>query len=1033
MATQQQIAERMVDQLRVLDPSISAEVGTPERQIIDTVAQSLAEAQVDLNTINGALDIDAKIGSDLDNILSLFGFGRQSGVKATGYVQFSRSDAAPADIRVPAGTQVIASGMSDHDAVFMTTSTVFIAQGQTSVIAPVECIVVGESGNVPADTIKSFYQTTVSGVTKITNAYAITGGVAKETDNSVKARFKSSGPFRNLAGTESQYLALAISTLAQKANVIGPISKWREYVQVPSNDDTSANKTSGVGQYTTALSTNRSAKYIYDHLPNFVSVEANQANKFYREDLDYQFNIDNVDKNRGDAWRLWKYTAITSTTNVINVTTTAASTTATLDSTSGLTSGLRYTISSTTIPEENDVTFVYTDTTSIILSSSTGITAGTSAATIFLSIDDDPTSNAATYRPNLTFLNVWTGSGTKPTAAIAPKDILLLEYNYTSSASRNDYERGILNCVDVYIDNADSNVATEVIPRPGVNVPTIQFSSDSTNPFYIENFRRVSEPERRPVVGNILTSLLEQPVLDLPNQINFSDTTFYKNVHYWLVTDITNIGGTVRARNGIEWAYNIRGATKLETAAGPFTGQFIRKALVFDEIKYSYGKATTLSSASDKKTITLSTSNISNFNYGSGIPEVGMTVDDPSNSFIVAGTKIASISGTTTLTITLDTAMNITANQSDIQLTFGYPLTTTSTQINLTSTSDWPSSGVVTIDNEDIAYSKNDATNAILTISSRGYNSTTAAAHSIGATAALKSSTADNSVTVTDYLYDRNIIVLQSALEASKQITTDILAHKAKVRYFKPDLTIIPENGFTIFNLQQNIKIALNNYFNSTQFGGVIQLSDILQYVHNIVGVDAVKWSKDSLTKTTDAFGDPRNRLTETSIYGDSITGIILEKVQIGGSGSPWPATQYQFYFTGNPSGGKFSLNYGSQSSGSFTIQQLINAATPTAAATIIENGLGASLVDVSAGSKNVPDSSNRFTITLANASSKDFISSFDVYLIGGNGAINTDVILKDSELASLPTGKTLTDGSIDLTSIMTIRVKTESTWNVIE
>ena len=47
MATQQSIAQGMIDQLRALDPAISAEVGTPERMIIDTVAQSIAYAQID--------------------------------------------------------------------------------------------------------------------------------------------------------------------------------------------------------------------------------------------------------------------------------------------------------------------------------------------------------------------------------------------------------------------------------------------------------------------------------------------------------------------------------------------------------------------------------------------------------------------------------------------------------------------------------------------------------------------------------------------------------------------------------------------------------------------------------------------------------------------------------------------------------------------------------------------------------------------------------------------------------------------------
>ena len=36
--SQRELALQMIAQLRVLDPSISVEVGTPERKIIDTVA-----------------------------------------------------------------------------------------------------------------------------------------------------------------------------------------------------------------------------------------------------------------------------------------------------------------------------------------------------------------------------------------------------------------------------------------------------------------------------------------------------------------------------------------------------------------------------------------------------------------------------------------------------------------------------------------------------------------------------------------------------------------------------------------------------------------------------------------------------------------------------------------------------------------------------------------------------------------------------------------------------------------------------------
>src|SRR3982750_2992166 len=105
--SQRELALQMLAQLRMLDPSVSAEVGTPERKILDTIAQALSDAQVDLTQLQGALDIDSKIGTNLDNFLALFGFGRQKAVKASGFVSFSRVTPSATDIRIPSGTQLM--------------------------------------------------------------------------------------------------------------------------------------------------------------------------------------------------------------------------------------------------------------------------------------------------------------------------------------------------------------------------------------------------------------------------------------------------------------------------------------------------------------------------------------------------------------------------------------------------------------------------------------------------------------------------------------------------------------------------------------------------------------------------------------------------------------------------------------------------------------------------------------------------------------------------------------------------------------
>src|SRR4051794_31003449 len=139
--TQSQLSLQMLAQLRRLDPSVSAEVGTPERKIIDTVAQSLSDSQVDLSALQQGLDIDSKYGDGLDRFLALFGFARQKAAYATGFVTFERVTSSTVDIVIPANSQVRVSIETPNDptqqATFYTTVSVTLTAGQTAIAAPI--------------------------------------------------------------------------------------------------------------------------------------------------------------------------------------------------------------------------------------------------------------------------------------------------------------------------------------------------------------------------------------------------------------------------------------------------------------------------------------------------------------------------------------------------------------------------------------------------------------------------------------------------------------------------------------------------------------------------------------------------------------------------------------------------------------------------------------------------------------------------------------------------------------------------------
>jgi hypothetical protein len=201
------------------------------------------------------------------------------------------------------------------------------------------------------------------------------------------------------------------------------------------------------------------------------------------------------------------------------------------------------------------------------------------------------------------------------------------------------------------------------------------------------------------------------------------------------------------------------------------------------------------------------------------------------------------------------------------------------------------------IENEQMQYSipKSTSTSLIL-INERGSNGSYVSSHSANSLIDTLFTSVDQAILVEGYQYDENIVTLQSALETNKQVTTDVLAHKAKVRYFKPDITVMYSPGINKAAVNESIRLSLVSYFRSLYFGNEIQMSDILQTVHNVGGVDNVRWSKDGLDESGlnyDANGDARSRIVETNQYGVPVGSPVLDRVEIGNGITP---TEYRIY-----------------------------------------------------------------------------------------------------------------------------------------
>jgi uncharacterized phage protein gp47/JayE len=1032
MASQQQIINNIINDLRFKVPSMSLIEGTPERRIIEAVAQAIAENQIDLNILNGGLDIDAKVGSDLDNMLGLFGFGRQVGTKASGFLKLSRNTNADAPLRIPAGTQFLAKAANNgSDVIFISNRSVIMAAGTKDVIVPIECIESGEKGNVPANTITDWNGAAINSIISINNEAPIVGGTNKESDDNLKARFTATGPFRNLAGTRDSYLALALSTLSKKATIIGPSSKYTEYIQVPELPDDNGGNSSALN-YTTALSTNTNAKFIYDNLPYHVSDDTTSLITIYTQDADFVMNTSPSAKNKGDAYREY--------VNGIN-------------------------------------------------------------------LDPLSTSAPTIYQPNVTFTNVYTGDQ-KNIQTVSPKDVLFFEYSYLSSASRNDYLRGISNCVDIYVDNSDPVLANVEMARPGNYIPVKTFvQDDKTNYLYYQNFRRKNDNQSCPVPGHIYTPILNQPLVELPNMISTANGTFIKNVHYWEVEDFTDLKGTIRARDGIEWATKIRAMSSGDSETGPYSGQYITDSAAVTGL-LTLGISTSADAVGGIGTII-------KFNESILFPDFGKLMIDneqisyqkivdtptPANSgwmpflssdpasgtdqYIWFGSTAALQKyGTTTLSanllssITTGGSISVTANINlpqpvdtngshpfvvliDEEL-ISYKTTSTTTingvtyitgltilarGVNGTTISDHKSGATVSsfVCYKDSAYrcktsyTYNTGSSTVpypttpdldnyywekignrLRFDARGDNSTTAVSHLAKSNIQTLFDTTEQILSIENYTYNGNIVTLQARVDDAKQITTDALVHEATTRYFKPDITVMYDKGQNPTTVNNNIVNSLKFYFDNQYFGSTIQLSDILQIIHNTSGVDNVKWSKDNLVASVDSAGDPRNRLTEVNKYGNSAK-YSLQKISIGeGDLGGTQATSYLFYLTDENSSGKLQFNYNNNDI-FVTLDANLNAS--------VLNSKLSSFASVSAVNSNAkPTIDNPYTITYSKTNDVNELTIVNPELIiETKKTFNNDFLLGDNQLTSLAL---LQDASTDISQIITIRVKAQNTWN---
>lgn len=226
------VAKEILAKLAVTAPGFSLELGTPERKIVDAVAESISEAYIDQYLVGSLMDLESKSGLELEQWVGIFGFGRLQGRAATGVVRIELNNTSPQDVTVQSSSpfytrQSLPS--TGNPLYFQATQAVIIPAGSYVADVPVECTVVGSAGNVPPDSI--VYIGDILGATSVTNLQAFTGGVDVETDDELRQRFKDTF-LRNVAGTEDFYLGLCYQNkFVSKAACFGPVRKYATQIE----------------------------------------------------------------------------------------------------------------------------------------------------------------------------------------------------------------------------------------------------------------------------------------------------------------------------------------------------------------------------------------------------------------------------------------------------------------------------------------------------------------------------------------------------------------------------------------------------------------------------------------------------------------------------------------------------------------------------------------------------------------------------------------------------------------------------------
>lgn len=578
MPRREEILASMRDALQILDPEWDIAPGSPEYKILEAVAQQGEALSFDSVLSDYHLDVDKKVGFELDLFMSLFGFARIRARRATGYVTFSRGTPALQDYLIPQGIQVYTPATETQSAVYyQTTTSAVLAINQTTVNVPIEAVVAGSDGNASVGEITGIATNNVAGITAVTNIEDVSGGRDAEADEDLKARWRRT-VFRNISGTEDQFLGIAYneSAFVSRANLIGPAELYDEQVQITAPEDSTVTKPwEGILNGAMAIGANTftvTDDATYDGYLNFSS-HLLPDTSFYVAFYDDAIGttVEEILKVVSRSGQIF-----TTETNALSnhgnghmvrqVFPSGVTDAKFIYAQGGETVGINVGRTGQSIGVPN------TDYEMIIAENST-ITQGDGNP---IPLTEDPPdgyiSDAGDIVYNIRPFLMITNNGAKKWDF---DTVIDFQYEFTPIASRND-PLTITDKVDLFVDGLDSGSVTEQTPFHLTDTDYIFDGGALGGTVVRTNYLR-DDGLTNPMSDNFFMPLGKRPLSGLPDTISIGTKIYYKDSSYWLVKDITTLSGSERGADGIEWlnpkdppVNSVTSGTGYNAAQGPF-------------------------------------------------------------------------------------------------------------------------------------------------------------------------------------------------------------------------------------------------------------------------------------------------------------------------------------------------------------------------------------------------------------------------------------------------------------------------------